>query len=222
MTGSIRQQALELHPHMVRALLNGHKTVHREPIKPSTPTCRQFPHVGDHLWVREPHFIKDYRGGSVPEAERPKCEVLYQADCKPVWKNPEGVDRWRSSTIMPRWASRIVLLITNVRTEALQDISHEQAVAEGILAVAQNAQSTRQFWRDYRLSGDGSSCVPSAQESFSTLWNQTNETQGWQENPWVWVIDFEVVEIRGVPTPPPKTLHVINQRSADMHEELRS
>jgi hypothetical protein len=71
---------------------------------------------------------------------------------------------------MPRWASRILLEITDIRVERLQDISEDDALAEGIDYTCQQA-------------------LPS--DVFSGLWESINGSGSWNANPWVWVIEFK-------------------------------
>jgi hypothetical protein len=91
---------------------------------------------------------------------------------------------------MPRWASRITLEITDVRVQRLQDISEEDAKAEG---VKQRSISTWwNYFEDCYLS--------SAQQSFSSLRQSINgknkpgeDWDAWDANPWVWAVTFKVV-----------------------------
>jgi len=77
---------------------------------------------------------------------------------------------------MPRWASRITLQVTGVRVERVQDISEEDAMAEGCGA-------------EHNF-GDGTAKV-----GFAMLWDSLNAKRGygWNENRWVWVVEFRVV-----------------------------
>jgi len=117
---------------------------------------------GNQLWVRET-FHQHYMGG-LP---------CYKADdnCKET-----DVINWKPSIFMPRWASRIQLEIKDIRIERIQDISEEDAKAEGI------------EW------GEGAGSNPRV--IFSNLWDSINEKRGfgWGLNPWVWVIDFERIK----------------------------
>jgi hypothetical protein len=95
--------------------------------------------------------------------------------------------RWRPSIHMPRWASRISLEIVKVRVERVQDISEEDAIAEGMeqqfrLSVMQNGV------RDYKI-------PLSYRGGFANTWNEINSKRGfgWDKNPWVWVISFKQV-----------------------------
>jgi hypothetical protein len=82
---------------------------------------------------------------------------------------------------MPRWASRLVLQILDVRVQHLQDISIDDILAEGIppLACDQDASELYEAWAD--------------------LWDDSNAKRGysWDSNPWVWVIEFEKLEGQG-------------------------
>lgn len=84
---------------------------------------------------------------------------------------------------MPRWASRITLHITSVRVERLQEISEEDARAEGV-------EPTNRKWKSY--SGPGR-FRRSAIQSYRSLWEAINGPNSWAPNPWVWVIEFEAI-----------------------------
>ncbi len=90
--------------------------------------------------------------------------------------------RWRPSIHMPRWASRILLEITDVRVERLQAITYEQAAAEGI-------------HRDQRMwfaTDEGGQAFKYPEQAFAQLWRQT--CGDWDANPWVWVVEFKRVD----------------------------
>lgn len=90
--------------------------------------------------------------------------------------------RWRPSIHMPRWASRIMLEITDVRVERLQDISGEDSAAEGVTDPIGSPRAygvvTKQFARD----------------QFMRLWESINGPDSWQVNPWVWVVEFKRID----------------------------
>jgi len=88
--------------------------------------------------------------------------------------------RWRPSIHMPRWASRILLEITDVRVERLQGTTEEQAEAEGVRAC------------EHDLDPDGN-CY-SATELLSILWSSLYGVDSYNANPWVWVVEFKRVE----------------------------
>jgi hypothetical protein len=80
---------------------------------------------------------------------------------------------------MPRWASRINLEITDVRVERLQDITEDDAVAEGVQYFITSGKMTRSEM--------------SMRSAFADLWDSINFKRGygWDTNPWVWVVEFK-------------------------------
>jgi len=133
--------------------------------------------VGDRLWVRETWAEA---GGSAPELQLYRAN--YPAHVPSKYENvppPESI-RWRPSIHMPRWASRITLEITGVRVERLQNISQEDAKAEGC-------------W--YGRGGGEPDFAVSPADHFPTLWASIYGEESWQANPWVWVIEFKRVEM---------------------------
>lgn len=104
--------------------------------------------------------------------------------------------RWRPSIHMPKWASRLWLRITDVRVERVQDISEEDAIAEGCDATKEVDHST-----DGKSLGEGfvmgpMTCYHSAVGNFEILWDSINAKRGygWDENPYVWALTYERVE----------------------------
>lgn len=86
------------------------------------PTPCPYGKPGDRLWVREAFgFVTHDRDGPRPES------LIFRADDNAEWDG-----KWRPSIHMPRWASRVTLGITDVRVQRLQEISEEDAIAEGI------------------------------------------------------------------------------------------
>lgn len=163
--------------------------------------CPQCPYgqVGDRLWVRETFVFEsdlEYIGDIKLPTDRPIKTITddyengeyrliphYRAtEPEPnlVTEEQEDFDdrtRWKPSIFMPRWASRITLLITNIRVERLQDITHKGALAEGI---------------SYDVSKAGGSPL----ERYHKLWDSINGKKfPWESNPWVWVIEFAVWDI---------------------------
>lgn len=128
---------------------------------------------GDRLWVRETTYAPLIGQSHVMQVNE---GLLYAAD---VAHRPSHY-KTVSSIHMPRWASRITLEIVSVRVERLQDISANDARAEGVFCpealYAQNGES-----------------APVA--VFYDLWESINgKTHPWESNPWVWVIEFKVVK----------------------------
>jgi hypothetical protein len=148
--------------------------------------CCPHGQAGDELWCREAwnvyHVSKDEFGNAeldepytyIPQNRQRRGSIEYRAD--------DQLDGpWRPSIHMPRWASRITLMVTDVRVERLQEISDRAAIAEGI-------ESTPHGWRLY---GHGFTSSPIA--SFRSLWELINGAGSWEQNSWVWVISFERV-----------------------------
>ena len=134
--------------------------------------------VDDILWVRETYQI-DY----------PFSTFCYKAD------NVSNIlNKWKPSIFMPKEAARIFQKVINVRVEKLQDISEEDAIAEGVLKDVELPVAnfkTRMLYRDYTNKTAG--CAD-ARTSFMTLWKSINGEQSWSDNPYVWVYEFEKVE----------------------------
>jgi len=225
---AIKERPILFSGPMVRAILDGRKTVTRRPVKglqipkedPAMGETRQrwsavgqrdprygfcvfgeteqacamelgefgacpYGHYGERLWVRE-----------TTEIDEQTCDRValsrYAADQQPVLysgcENPDytgSVAHWdyprrsRPSIHMPRWSSRLLLEITSVRVERLQDISEEQAEAEGVdfLRHAPEADETL-----------------TAKQLFECLWSGINGDASWKANPWVWVVAFKRIE----------------------------
>ena len=86
---------------------------------------------------------------------------------------------------MQRWASRITLEVTNVRVERLQEISEADAIAEGCT----------QNHNGYYWGGPHGTCglkqMATAKQAYQDLWESINGLGSWDENPWVWVVEFK-------------------------------
>jgi len=165
--------------------------------------------VGDQLWVREtwqgplfdPSEWEDYQADPEKFKKPEYCHYRASGDsCEFVdMLTEDTVCRWRPSIHMPRWASRIQLEITGVRVERLQDISEQDAIAEGLRfhhiynewgGVEPHPAITKHVpqWRWYE----------NPITAFQNLWdsmNGKNKTKCWNANPWVWVIEFKRVEV---------------------------
>lgn len=100
-------------------------------------------HVGRRLWVKE--TWRPTRVTPAQDGEGRRCSVLYRADGQRVdhrcgvdagWRAAgmmldEPVGKWRPSLLMPRWASRINLMVTAIRAERLTEITPDDVLAEG-------------------------------------------------------------------------------------------
>jgi len=145
--------------------------------------------IGDLLYVRET-FRVSYHGGlgnnsdgmfetfGIQFTASPGIETrLHFNDGKPTEGTTDNVNHQQlyklsnkegntPSIHMPRWASRLTLRISNVRVERLNDISSDDTQAEG---------------------------VHGSTEVFKTIWQRLNGAGSWEQNPWVWVIEFSVI-----------------------------
>ena len=139
------------------------------------PLACKVPAVpGDRLWVREAH------AGGTPGV----ANVLYRAGHEEEPSSGPRVDmRWHPSIHMPRWASRITLEVTDVRVQRLQDISEEDAKAEGV-------QNDTDGWIDYLM--PSTQACANARGSFDTLWNSLHGPDASAANPWVAALTFTV------------------------------
>lgn len=142
---------------------------------------------GDRLWCRET-WRADGLGTDclrVASRETIKENLCYRADFDA--SEIEAHIRWKPSIFMPRWASRITLEVTAVRVERLQEISREDAIAEGIFF--------DEHLDGYVSDSDGRSFHGSDPRiSYMHLWNSINGPGSWDINPWVWVLSFRRIK----------------------------
>lgn len=159
-----------------------------------------FGAVGDRIWVRETfqgplvheELFEEY--SAYPEKfETPEyCEYAADGGVRPEYCDLDDNLRhgWRPSIHMPRWASRILLEITNVRVERLNAISEEDAEAEGIdMEALYDSQDCYDCIADHNMTGR-----PTVTGAFKYLWESIYGEEGWKANSWVWVIEFKRVE----------------------------
>ncbi|MCH9562454.1 hypothetical protein [Klebsiella pneumoniae] len=202
----MKERGMIFNGEMVRAILDGRKTQTRRPIKwkqtrfteigeredgSKWPWSEDAEHacdfwhpcpfgaVGDRIWVRE----------TWASGLSTKSTLAYRATHKREDLEDGFYDtiKWTPSIHMPRWVSRILLEITDVRVERLNAISEEDARAEGIIdGGCLNC-------------GEPEPCgcanpEPDATDAFAYLWQSIYGQDNWNANPWVWVIEFKRVE----------------------------
>lgn len=222
----MREKPILFSTEMVQAILEGRKTQTRRVIKdkdiinrfdidvdgkpiayidqetgdsfPPTIRCRY--QAGDILWVRE--TWADLRGmgfGNNPITDKP-WSYSYKADIETGSDSDRArIDygvKWKRSIYMPRTAARIFLKVKNVRVERLQDITEEDAKAEGVTNYwAEPHKDTPPFIGAAKEPGEYL-CF-TRRKAFQQLWDSLNKKRGygWNTNPWVWVIEFERVEV---------------------------
>lgn len=137
--------------------------------------CPYASHRGDRLWVREAFLIEDDR--------EPAANILYRADGDVhVYSMGEHL-RWKPSIHLPRKLSRITLEIFDVRVERLQDISGDDALAEGIVRLRDGGYASDTEGRHYHAA--------SAWHAYASLWEGIHGPGSWALNPWVWVVEFK-------------------------------
>ncbi len=143
---------------------------------------------GDRLWVRESGWERPERTAKMMrEGADTWPRFAYAAD---GWNDQDRADfkAWgfkpRPSIHMPRWASRILLEITGVRVERLQDISDDDCLAEGIAQVVRERLPGLQQCGEY----DAIDVDPAVE--YQALWETINGPGSWADNPWAWVIEF--------------------------------
>ncbi|WP_424753723.1 hypothetical protein [Klebsiella pneumoniae] len=171
----------------------------------SLSTRCPFGAVGDRIWVRETFCPVDdtqYGGEKwVDYRATPRYEASHPAGWDSAPNDAEAL-KWRPSIHMPRWASRILLEITDVRVERLNAISEEDAQREGVhtevwdqTVVARNYAARDEFFQFW--SEDMPHYVEMNQlyrSSFRSLWESIYGEESWKANGWVWVISFKLVE----------------------------
>ena len=198
----MKERGMIFNGEMVRAILDGRKTQTRRPIKwkqtrfteigeredgSKWPWSEDAEHacdfwhpcpfgaVGDRIWVRE---TWNKYGGL----------LTYRADhdwIDDMRKETVCTAKWVPSIHMPRWASRILLEITDVRVERLNSISQEDAQAEGLELTG---------WRPTYSDPDSGGEVMTPYDNFAELCSSIYGDESWQANPWVWVIEFKRIE----------------------------
>lgn len=208
----MKERGMIFNGEMVRAILDGRKTQTRRPVKfpvhDKNLGCElagnelagelsagnylnsAFGKPGDRIWVREAFRVHS-RATDV-------ATLVYKASERNSWteqthrvpvavcNKPATPEKWTPSLHMPRWASRILLEITDVRVERLNAISERDAQAEGVGKLRGGFwQHYQPGWTQHQLSARG---------SFVTLWKSIYGEESWNSNPWVWVIEFKRVE----------------------------
>lgn len=173
---------------------------HSEPnLQHYVDTDCPYGQVGDRLWVRETFCM-----GVIEEhdASEPGDRYLYVDDSDygdgkqyPIYKQrvlSEGIDfdevKWKPSIHMPRSASRILLEITKIRVERLNQISRADAAKEGLHRLPATGRYVINKGDQY-FGGASSNPI----EVFSWLWEDIAGNGSWAKNPWVWVVEFKVV-----------------------------
>ena len=163
-------------------------------IQHAKPPCKK----GDYLYVLETwteEYKEFYYRADYDSDYLEPCETLsggYPADCR-YYPGCVGCTRgsqrimWHPSIHMPKEAARIFLKVTDVRVERLQMMNGKDVLKEGVDNGSSNPTMGYRFDVMQRM-------------AFKDLWNSTIKTAdldkyGGDANPWVWVIEFERVEV---------------------------
>ncbi len=164
----------------------------------TTGTCVVAPaQVGDRLWIGE-----DYQPAKTGQDDD---VVRFRVDGAIYSISPQGavdralagdrpalkVGRWRQT---PRWASRLTLLVTDIRVERLAEISEDDAIAEGVVAFAESRDRPGSWEGLSEADRLGMTRVTygSAKRAFQHLWEHLHGPDAWKANPWICAISFEV------------------------------
>lgn len=152
--------------------------------------------VGDTLWVRET-WTKIYHVDESGYTHYDMSEIYYLADGTPDIEMVDGDGflledsriKWKPSIHMPRSEARLFLKVTNIRVERLNEITEEDARAEGIVS----------YWAEPHKDVPpftGVDLCSTRRKAFSELWDKlySKRGYGWDLNPWVWVIEFEKIK----------------------------
>ncbi|WP_249554197.1 hypothetical protein [Shewanella sp. 8A] len=147
--------------------------------------------VGDQLYVRETWYQKGHYcmpmwdGADLDDAfwSRTKQAKYFASDRIKKVSHKFGEDFWRKrpSIHMPRWAARIILEVTDIRVERVQDISERDAWAEGFEGYDDDVTGGKNGYSEF--------C-----EAWESIYGQQSIEQS---NPWVWVIEFKVISTKG-------------------------
>jgi hypothetical protein len=138
---------------------------------------------GDLIWVRESFC-------------QPDDTLLYFYKSE---SSDPGAIKWKTSIHMPKNAARIWLRVKDVRIERVKGISEADAIAEGIEKVGEITQNFKKVMNYYKHYTDKTVDGAYPIDSFRSLWHSIIGPESWEANPWIWVIEFEVLSLEGKP-----------------------
>jgi len=197
----MKEKAILFNTEMVEAILRGEKTQTRRIIKPQPEaiydgfyTTIQLDGThkiikspikpNDILYVRE-RFETDTDGK--PKYYAGNIEVKHN-------RTYEQLTKWTPSIYMPKKYARIWLQVTEIQAEHLNSISKEDAKAEGI-----RRHKNLYYFYPYGDLRDDTYIENDPQISFYSLWVSHFGKKSWEDNPWVWIIKFNVISTTGKP-----------------------
>lgn len=191
MKGEVKERGMIFNDEMVRAILGGNKTQTRRIVEEkfygravaAELLAKHCPYgqPGDRIWVRETYLVH----GKATDV----ATLVYRASVRNSWTeqthrvpvevcNKPVSEKWTPSIHMPRWASRILLEITDVRVERLHDMSEADAKAEGATPATYKITPSEAVYR----------------VGFGDIWRSIYGQDNWLSNPLVWVIEFKRIQ----------------------------
>ncbi|EAN1243730.1 hypothetical protein RCU45_13350 [Escherichia coli] len=191
MKGEVKERGMIFNDEMVRAILGGNKTQTRRIVEEkfygravaAELLAKHCPYgqPGDRIWVRETYRVH----GKATDV----ATLVYRASVRNSWTeqthrvpvevcNKPVSEKWTPSIHMPRWASRILLEITDVRVERLHDMSEADAKAEGATPATYKITPPEAVYR----------------VGFGDIWRSIYGQDNWLSNPLVWVIEFKRIQ----------------------------
>ncbi len=220
----LKAKSILFNTDMVRAILDGRKTVTRRVIKGIPENAHMFMGIGYETQKAE-FLCGEVRNGccfdfGVEVAMRYKVgdilyvreawaqyheHFLFKTNCSDadfILGQNGATIKWHPSIHMPKEAARIFLRVTDVRVERLQDITDDDCMAEGICSWTKDGK----LYKYYLSDEDGdypackwSECPKTPQDAMQRIWDSTIKKSdldryGWDANPWVWVIEFERID----------------------------
>ena len=144
--------------------------------------------AGDRLWVRETFQAWRKVGHESDEWEPIGVKAASFGDTIEYRATSKSTGPWTPSIHMPRWACRLVLPLVSVRVERVQDITEEDAKAEGVEPVLMRGIGSYPEWMRPTMRGGH-------QKAFELLWKQIYGDALWDANPWVWVAEWKEIEV---------------------------
>ncbi len=191
MKGEVKERGMIFNDEMVRAILGGNKTQTRRIVEEkfygravaAELLAKHCPYgqPGDRIWVRETYRVH----GKATDV----ATLVYRASVRNSWTeqthrvpvevcNKPVSEKWTPSIHMPRWASRILLEITDVRVERLHDMSEADAKAERATPATYKITPPEAVYR----------------VGFGDIWRSIYGQDNWLSNPLVWVIEFKRIQ----------------------------
>lgn len=142
---------------------------------------------GDILWVRETFALPIFFDGG-------EHDVYYKADDeRPLDIKHRGA--WKPSIHMRKLHARIWLQVKDISVQSLRDITESDAIAEGVEKIIDYGSTGYKLYTNPNATYSDVDAI----WSFESLWESINGKESWQQNPWVWVTDFEVLSVNGRP-----------------------